>query len=94
MDHVADPVLAGERHLRDRGHVHALRRQQHHLRPPPGHDRPAIPAHDPHQPAAFIIIDLPHTHALGHRPSLSDRHRHGKHRQSALRPGERNLLRH
>ena len=24
MDHIADPVLAGERHLRDPGHVHAL----------------------------------------------------------------------
>ena len=33
-DHVTDPVLAGERHLGDRSHVHALRRQQHHLRPP------------------------------------------------------------
>jgi hypothetical protein len=25
VDHIADPVLAGKRHLRDRGHVHALR---------------------------------------------------------------------
>ena len=50
MDHVADPVLAGERHLRDSGHIHALSRQQHHLRPPPGHYRPTAPAHNPHQP--------------------------------------------
>ena len=39
-DHIADPILAGERHLRDPGHVHALGRQQHHLRPPPGHTDP------------------------------------------------------
>jgi hypothetical protein len=71
-DHIADPVLAGERHLRDRRYVHALSRQQHHLRPPPGHQRPTAAAHDPHQPMAFIIIDLTHTHAFGHRPSLKD----------------------
>ena len=69
-DHIADPVLAGERHLRDRGRVHALRRQQHHLRPPPGHHRPAAPADDPHQPLALVIIDLTHPHTLGHRSSL------------------------
>jgi hypothetical protein len=78
MDHIADPVLAGERHLRDPGHVHPLRRQQHHLRPPPGHHRPTAPAHDPHQPPALIIIDLTHPHTLGHRPSLGDRHGPGK----------------
>ncbi len=49
-------------------HVHALRGQQHHLRAPPGHHRTAVPAHDPHQLAALIIIDLPHPHTLGHRP--------------------------
>lgn len=37
VDHIPDPVLAGERHLRDPGHTHALSRQQHHLRPPPAH---------------------------------------------------------
>ncbi len=71
-DHVADPVLAGERHLRDRGHVHALGGEQHHLRPPPGHHRPAAPAHDPHQPPALVIIDLTHPQPFGHRPSLED----------------------
>ena len=72
VDHIADPVLTGERHLRDPGHVHALRRQQHHLRAAPGHHRPGAPAHDPHQPPALIIIDLTHPHTLGHRPSLED----------------------
>jgi len=64
MDHITDPVLAGERHLRDPGHVHALRRQQHHLRPPPGHHRPTVAAHDPHQPATLFIIDLTHPQAF------------------------------
>jgi hypothetical protein len=73
-DHIPDPVLAGECHLRDRAHVHALRRQQHHLRPPPGHHRPAAPAHNPHQPPAFVIVDLTHPQAFRHRPSVGDRH--------------------
>src|SRR5262249_47769376 len=72
VDHITDPVLAGERHLRDPSNVHALGRQQHHLRPPPGHHRPTIPAHDPHQPTALIIIDLTHPHTVSHRPSLND----------------------
>jgi hypothetical protein len=70
-DHIPDPVLAGERHLRDRGHIHALRGQQHHLRPPPGHHRPAAPADDPNLPPALVIIDLTDPNTLGHRPSLS-----------------------
>jgi transposase len=57
-DHIPHPVLAGKGDLRDRGHVHALGRQQHHLRPPPGHHRPATPAHDTHQAPALVIIDL------------------------------------
>jgi hypothetical protein len=73
-DHIADSVLAGEGHLRDRGHVHALRRQQHHLRPPPGHHGPRAPADNPHQPPSLIIIDLTHPQAFGHRPSLDDQH--------------------
>jgi hypothetical protein len=72
VDHIPDPVLAGESHLGNRGHIHALRRQQHHLRPPPGHHRPTIAAHDPHQPAALIIIDLTHPHTSSHRPILND----------------------
>jgi hypothetical protein len=73
MDHIADPVLAGERRPRDPGHVHLLGGQQHHLRPPPGHYRPTVTAHNPHQPAALIIIDLTYLHTLGRRPSLKDR---------------------
>ena len=71
-DHIADPVLAGERHPRDRRCVHALRGQQHHLRPPPGNHRPAAPAHDTDQTPALIIIDLTHPQTFGHRPSLKD----------------------
>jgi hypothetical protein len=88
-DHIANPVLAGDGHLRDRGHIHALSRQQHHLRPPPGHHRPAAPADDPHQPLSFIIVDLTHTHAICHWPSLSDQHLQGK-----AAAGEPHLLRH
>jgi hypothetical protein len=40
-DHIPHLVLTGERHPRDRGRRHALRGQQHHLRPLPGHHRPA-----------------------------------------------------
>ena len=83
MDHIPDPVLAGERDLRDRGHVHALGRQQHHLRPPPGHHRPAAPADDPQQPPSLVIVDLPHPQAFGHRPSLGDQHP-----QEKRRPGK------
>ena len=74
----SDPVLAGERDLGDGGHLHALRGQQHHLRPPPGHYRPTVPAHDPHQPAALIIIDLTHTHTFSHRASVGDQRPQGK----------------
>jgi hypothetical protein len=73
-DHVPDPVLAGERDLGDRGHVHALSGQQHHLRPPPGHHRPAAAADDPHQPPPFVIIDLADPQAICHQPSLKDQH--------------------
>ena len=41
VQHVADPVGAGEGHLGDHRDVHALGAEQHHLRPPPGHHRPA-----------------------------------------------------
>nr|WP_291417210.1 hypothetical protein [Actinophytocola sp.] len=37
MSHVPNPVRAGERHLGNLRHWHALRGQQHHLGPPPGH---------------------------------------------------------
>jgi hypothetical protein len=88
MDHIADPVLAGERHLGDPGHVHALGRQQDHLCPPPGHHRPTVAAHDPHQPAALVIIDLTHPQAF-HRPSLEDQP------PPAKRPAsQRDLLQH
>jgi len=86
-DHIADPVLAGEGDLRDRRGVHALRGQQHHLRPPPRHHRPAAPPHDPHQPTALIIINLTHPQAICHRPSLPES-------RPPERQGKRDLLWH
>ena len=71
-DHIANPVLAGKRDLRDRLHVHALRGQQHHLGPPPGHHRPAAPANDPHQPLSLVIVDLTQPQPFTHRASLKD----------------------
>ena len=46
---------------------------------PPGHHRPTVTAHDPHQPAAFTIIDLTDPQAIGHWPSLGDQHQGRKH---------------
>jgi hypothetical protein len=88
-DHIAHPVLAGEGHLGDRGHIHALRGQQHHLRAAPGHHRPGAAADDPHQPLSLVIIDLTHPQPLTHRASLGDQRLQGKPRQ-----GKPNLLRH
>jgi hypothetical protein len=76
--HIPHPVLAGERHPRDRGHVHALGREQHHLRPPPSHHRPAAPADDPRQPPPLIIIDLSYPQTISHRASLREEHSEGK----------------
>ena len=73
-----------------RGHSHALGRQQHHLRPPPGHHRPGAPADDPHQPPSFVIINLTHPQPFRHRPSLGDLHPPGKPQPG----GKPNLLRH
>jgi len=66
VDHVADPVRAGERHLSGLRRQHALSGQQHHLGPPPGHHRPSAPADDPQQSLALAIVDLPHPHTLSH----------------------------
>jgi hypothetical protein len=82
-DHITHPVLTGERDLRDRRHIHALSRQQHHLRPPPGHHRPAAPADDPHQAPALVIVDLTYPQTFGHRSSLNDPSLAGKN----CRPG-------
>ena len=81
-DHIPHPVLASDGHLRDRGHVHPLRGQQHHLRPPPGHHRPRSPADDPHQPPALVIVDLTHPHTFSHRPSLRGSATTGKTRRA------------
>ena len=73
VDHVANVILAGERHSGDVGDVHGLGGEQHHLRSSPGHHRPCTPAHDPHQAFALVIIDLTHLDTLGHRAGLTKR---------------------
>jgi hypothetical protein len=72
VQHRPDPVLGREGHLGDLGHVHALGRQQHHLRSPPGHHRPRTSAHDTQQPLAFLVADLPNTDPVGHAAMKTD----------------------
>ena len=72
VDHRPHPVLGRERHLRDRRHVHTLRRKQHHLRPAPRHHRPRRPPHNPQQPVPFLVRDLANSHSLSHLTSLRD----------------------
>jgi hypothetical protein len=71
-DHIADPVLTGKGDLRDRGHVHALGRQQHHLRPSPGHHRPAAPGARS-APAAGPHHHRSHAPAIARPPAQSQR---------------------
>jgi hypothetical protein len=66
MDHIAHMVFAGESHLGDLGHRHALGGEQYHLRSPPGHHRPPAAAHDPQQPTALVIIDLTDPYTFSH----------------------------
>jgi hypothetical protein len=56
--------------------------RQHHLRPPPGHRRARRAAHDPQEPVAFRVGDLPNPYPFSHhtprdrtyaRPSQSAR---------------------
>src|SRR4029453_3595489 len=60
VDHRPDPILRRERDLRDRRHVHPLRRPQHDLGPPPPHHRPRPAPHDRQQLAALIIRQITH----------------------------------
>src|SRR3712207_2013939 len=69
VDHVADPVGAGERDLGDLRHRHALSREQHHLRPPPGHHRPGAATHDAQQSVALVITDRADLHPVHHLAS-------------------------
>ena len=54
------------------------------LVPVDGHE---APPHDPHQPTALIIINLTHTQAICHRPSLPES-------RPPERQGKRDLLWH
>ena len=89
-------IFAGEGHLGDPGHRHALCGEQHHLGPAPGHHRAAAPADDPQQPPPFIVIELPYSHTLGHPHTLTEAYREQKHlaRRVATQQGEPWLLRH
>jgi hypothetical protein len=94
VDHVPDPVRAGERHLGDLRHGHALRGQQHHLGPPPGHHRPGAPADDPQQPPTLVVIDLADTYSFGHQHSVPvARHRSGIRTARHLSTGQGSLMR-
>jgi hypothetical protein len=66
MDHITDPVGAGEADLGHLGDRHALGGQQNHLRPTPGHHGSVAPAHDAKQPLPLVVIDLPNPYSLGH----------------------------
>ena len=66
VQHLTHPILRRERQHRDLSHVHALRRPQHDLRPPPRHHRPRRTTHNPQQPIALITTDLPDTNTLSH----------------------------
>jgi hypothetical protein len=72
VDHVPDPVLAGERHLGDLRHEHALRGQQHHPGSPPGHHRPGAPADDPQQALSLVVIDLADAYSFCPPDSLAN----------------------
>nr|WP_238419214.1 hypothetical protein [Streptomyces taklimakanensis] len=58
VDHIPDPVSAGERDLSDLRHRHALHGQQHHPGSAPGHHRPDAAADDPQQQPPFVAVDL------------------------------------
>jgi hypothetical protein len=85
VDHVPNPVRAGERHLGDLRHVHALRGQQHHLRPPPGHHRPGASADDPQQAPPLVIIDIADAYSFCHPHSLATPRRPDQHPNGASR---------
>jgi hypothetical protein len=54
------------------------------LRPPPGHHRPGPAADHPHQPPAFVIVDLTYAQPLSHPASLGYRAPRGNHDRANL----------
>jgi hypothetical protein len=96
VDHIADPVFAGEGHLGDSRRRHGLGREQHHLGPAPGHHRAGAPADDPQQSLPLVVTELPYSHTINHSATLIDAHRDAKHlaRRVAARRGKPSLLRH
>jgi hypothetical protein len=86
VQHVADSVGAGEGDLSDLADVHALGAEQHHLGAPPSHHRPRAPPHDPQQPVALVVGDVPHPDPLGHLLLPTTRCRGSLHQDAAQRP--------
>jgi hypothetical protein len=64
--HLPHSVLRGECHLGDLGDIHALGRKQNHLSSPPCHDRARASSHDPQQPVALLVADLPNPDSFSH----------------------------
>ncbi|SCF61992.1 hypothetical protein GA0115254_108115 [Streptomyces sp. Ncost-T10-10d] len=90
VDHIPDPARTGERHLGDLRHKHALRGQQYHLGPPPGHHRPGPPADDPQKPPPLIVIDLSDTHSFCHPNRMTPtRRRHSTRMARHITTGQR-----
>lgn len=91
MHHIPDPVRAGERHLGNLRHRHALGGQQDHLGPPPGHYRPGSPADDPKQPSAFVIVDLAYTYSFREPERVTATRRPAQHRDGASHHNRANV---
>ena len=86
-DHIADPVLAREGHLGDRGHVHSLRTAAASARDARS-PRPTAPVDDPHQLLSLVIVDLAYPQPSTHRARVQDQ------RLKGTQAGKPNLLRH
>ncbi len=94
VDHVVDPVRAGERHLRDLRHGHAPDGQQHRLGPPPGHHRTGAPTDDPEKRSVLVVADLTHLHVFSHVIILTGRCRPAQQPGDTSQRGERCPMRH
>jgi len=85
-DHITHPVLAGERDLRDRGCVHALGRQQHHLRPVTTDPLPRRTIRTSRRPSSSSISRTRSRSATGPVSGI-------RIRRQSTRPDKRDLLR-
>jgi len=69
VEHVPDAIGTGKGDLGDPRDVQPLRGQQHHLRPPPRHDRPTASTHHTQQLVALVAGDAPDLHTSHHLAS-------------------------